>query len=128
MRWDPATYDDDRELTDYVWHNYRHLLTAFEWKVWNADTADWKAARASEKLAISIRKRWGSQNDPEVAAALVPGIAVFRRQASERILAEHAAEVMINRCARCQRIVATPRARQCLWCGHDWHANEPRTQ
>jgi hypothetical protein len=121
MRWDPANYNGDRELTDYVWHNYRHLLTAFEWKVRNADTADWKAERASEKMASSIRKRWGSQNDPEVAAALGQGIAAFRRGARERILAEQPEEVTINRCSRCQRIVATPRARQCLWCGLDWH-------
>jgi|HubBroStandDraft_6_1064221.scaffolds.fasta_scaffold77147_2 hypothetical protein len=121
MRWDPATYDDDRELTDYIWHNYRHLLTAFEWKVWKADVAEWKAERASEKLASSIRKRWGSQDDPEVAAALARGIDLFRRDARDRILAEHPQEVTTNRCARCQRIVATPLARQCLWCGHDWH-------
>lgn len=121
MHWDPSTYDDDRELTDYIWHNYRHLLTAFEWRVWNADTADWKAERSSEKMASTIRKRWGSQNDPEVAAALERGIAVFRREARNRILAEHPEEVTINRCSRCQRIVATPLARQCLWCGLDWH-------
>jgi hypothetical protein len=40
-------------------------------------------------MANAIRKRWGSQNDPEVAAALVQGIAAFRRQARERVLAGH---------------------------------------
>jgi rRNA maturation endonuclease Nob1 len=29
---------------------------------------------------------------------------------------------VINRCPACKRIVRTPRAQHCLWCGHDWHA------
>jgi len=28
----------------------------------------------------------------------------------------------ISRCPVCERIVKTPLARQCLWCGHDWHS------
>jgi uncharacterized OB-fold protein len=42
--------------------------------------------------------------------------------AAERLLREHANEIVINRCPACGRIVATPKARQCLWCGHDRHA------
>lgn len=29
--------------------------------------------------------------------------------------------VLINRCPQCSRIVCTPQAKQCLWCGYDWH-------
>jgi hypothetical protein len=38
-----------------------------------------------------------------------------------RILGEHTATHRINRCPRCHRVVRTPLARQCFWCGHDWH-------
>jgi hypothetical protein len=27
---DDSTYDDDRESTSYLWHNYRRLLTPLE--------------------------------------------------------------------------------------------------
>ena len=30
-------------------------------------------------------------------------------------------QVVVNRCPECSRIVKTPLARQCLWCGYDWH-------
>lgn len=32
-----------------------------------------------------------------------------------------AGRIEINRCPACSRIVRTHLAKQCLWCGHDWH-------
>jgi hypothetical protein len=26
-----------------------------------------------------------------------------------------------KRCPKCDRIARTPEAKQCLWCGHNWH-------
>jgi hypothetical protein len=37
------------------------------------------------------------------------------------LLADPRCQALINRCPRCQRVVATPKARQCLWCKYDWH-------
>jgi hypothetical protein len=122
VHWDPATYNDEREFTLYVWHNYQHLLTAEEFKVWNAVVAEQKAEGASPALARAIRERFVPQDDPQVAQAIAGGFALFQQRARDRMLAAHSNEVIINRCARCQRIVARPRSRQCLWCGHDWHA------
>jgi hypothetical protein len=121
MHWDASTYDDDRELTDYVWHNYSHLLTRQELKVWNAVILEHKAEAASEKMARFIRERLGPINDPDVTDALRNDFAAYQRAVRERILSQHPNEVAINRCARCSRIVARPKSRQCLWCGHDWH-------
>ncbi|GMT98672.1 hypothetical protein KH5H1_27910 [Corallococcus caeni] len=60
-------------------------------------------------------------DDLEVNAALEGGMPAFLRGGRDRILREHADTVFIHRCERCRSILATPRARQCLWCGHDWH-------
>ena len=38
-----------------------------------------------------------------------------------RIAENHRAEVFANSCPRCGRLPRTPRAKQCFWCGHDWH-------
>jgi hypothetical protein len=125
MPWDAATYDADRELTGYVWHNYFHLLSPFEFTVWKAVAWQQKGAPSNGNVARVLRKRFEeARSDPQVAAA-IDDYDLFRQQARDRILAEHADKVTINRCSRCQRIVATPLARQCLWCGLDWH--NPKT-
>ena len=122
MRWDPSTYDDDRELTEYIWHNYPQLLTPLEHKVWTAHSAEWKADRSENpKYAAVVRERWEMRDDPLVVEALSRGCETFAREVRERVLTERAADVFINRCAQCQRIVATPKASQCLWCGYKWH-------
>jgi len=118
---DLSTYDDDSELTEYIWHNYRDALTEFEVKVWHSALADKKAETESEPKARMMRKHMGSQRDPEIIKSLERGLDVFRREVRDRILSEHSDRIVINRCSRCQRIVATPKARQCLWCGYDWH-------
>jgi hypothetical protein len=54
-------------------------------------------------------------------ALIGDGVDVFHRRAAQRVLREHGKTVFLNRCPRCNRLVRTPRAKQCLWCGHDWH-------
>jgi hypothetical protein len=50
------------------------------------------------------------------------GVRAFQAQVAARIDYEVAnGHLTINRCSACTRIVRTPLARQCLWCGHDWH-------
>ena len=115
------SYDDDLELTDYIWHNYAHLRTDLETRAGNAAIAERKAQAASGQIANVLRNKWGIASDPRFAELLKDGLDEFRRRVRDRILADSADEVVINRCARCQCIVATPRAQQCLWCGHNWH-------
>ena len=57
----------------------------------------------------------------DVAPVFADGIDVFRDRVRDRILRDHADDVFVNRCSECSRIVMSPEARQCLWCGHDWH-------
>ena len=122
MPYDTSTYDDDRELTGYIWHNYRHLLTPTEALADRALIAEFKAQHSnSESMARMLRERWGAADNPDVVAALADGSDAFRDRVRDRILSECADRLFINRCAECSRVVATPQAQQCLWCGHDWH-------
>ncbi|MGE0144388.1 MAG: hypothetical protein AB7I19_11415 [Planctomycetota bacterium] len=115
------TYDDDSELDRYVWNHYVALLSDLERIVGRAVRAEQKAAAASGALAAELRRRWGYASDPRVQQALAEGWPVFRTRARQRVPREHASSVFINRCPRCDRVARTPRARQCLWCGEDWH-------
>lgn len=121
MAIDAPTYDDDRELTDYIWRNYTHLLTNHEALTNKAVIGAAKADGASPEIKRHLQRFWGSVDDPAIAPALVDGVDAFRDWVRDRVLHECHADVFVNRCPVCSRVVRTPRAQQCLWCGHDWH-------
>jgi len=115
-------YDDEAVLTHYVWEHYQGLMTEFERRVGIAIIGRAKATSSSSPpMARMLNERWGGANDPEVEAALAEGPEAFRRRICRRLLGERGSEVLVNRCPSCGRVVRTPQARQCFWCGHDWH-------
>jgi hypothetical protein len=118
-------YDDDRELTRYVWDHFSRLMTDFERRVGVAIFGQQKASSFSLSTEASrvLLARWGHTDDPEVNAALADGPEAFRRRVCRRVLANSGAAVFVNRCPQCGRVVRTPQAHQCFWCGHDWHGN-----
>jgi hypothetical protein len=117
-----VNYDEEAEMTRYVWENYSQLMTEFERRVGLAIVGRMKAASTDHpQLSKMLDKRWGSFGDPDVDAALADGPEVFRRRTAHRLLAERASDILTNRCPSCGRMVRTPKARQCFWCGFDWH-------
>ena len=112
-------YDETKVLTDYVWWNYRSLMTDFERLVGNAIIGRLKAdAAKSKRLAAILHRRWARTGDPDVESALAGGAEAFRQRVADRVMTEHRDEVDLNRCPECNRIPRTPRAKQCLWCHH----------
>ena len=114
-------YNDEDELTTYIWNHYRHLMTSAENKAGWAALADQKLSVVNQHMVSLIVKRVGFTEDPEAIALLADGPELFRRRTAQRIVRGRASELFINRCPNCTRIVRTPKARQCIWCGHDWH-------
>ena len=114
-------YVEEDELDRYVWKHFLDLFTDFEQRVGRAANAEQKAQDRSGPKARILRERWGAGSAPDVGAALAGGWPRFRSEARARVLREHASGVFVNRCERCFRVVETPKALQCLWCGHDWH-------
>ena len=115
-------YDDERELTQYVWDHFAHRMTDFERAVGLAIIGRQKAATAGAGVGHPLSVRWGRTDDAEINAALAEGSEEFRRRVCARVLAEAGDAVFVNRCPRCNRVVRTPQARQCFWCGFDWHS------
>lgn len=120
-RYHPDKYDEEAELTLYIWDHFRNLMTSIEKLTNKAISVDQKSQHASPELARKMRERWGSLEDPDIAEALKDGVEAFRRSVKDRVIQDSGDEVFINRCPECQRILTTPKARQCLWCGYDWH-------
>jgi hypothetical protein len=97
-------------------------MTPNELKVGHAAFVSEKASVVkSDRLAKTLTKRSGRDDDPVIAAELRDGIETFRRKVRDRVLRDNPDKIFINRCPKCKCVVRTPKARQCFWCGHDWH-------
>ncbi|MEO0479356.1 MAG: hypothetical protein AAF196_07745 [Planctomycetota bacterium] len=114
-------YDEHAELDRYVWDYHSGLFTELELQVRRAHHAELKASDASEPMARMLRERFGAQGDRDVMRALADGWATFQSVARARVMRDHPDTVVVNRCPDCGRVVKTPKARQCMWCGCDWH-------
>ena len=121
MPHDPKNYDDNDQLTAYIWRNYRHLLTPLESLAERALLAESKAAHSRPYMAQRLRELCGANDDPEVIAAIAEGSDAFRERVRNRIMADCQSEITLNRCPKCTRLVVSPGAKLCLWCGYDWH-------
>ncbi|HBN74932.1 MAG TPA: hypothetical protein DD473_03740 [Planctomycetaceae bacterium] len=122
MKYTTNEYDEEEQLTEYIFHNYLNLLNEVEHLANRAFIAEWKAqATDSKNMAEALRKNWGSPDDPRVLEEMQDGYDEFLVRIRNRILSRHSDIVFVNRCPSCQSIVATPKAQQCRWCGHDWH-------
>ena len=105
------------DLSQYVFTHYGRLLTPAE-----------RAAHFGTGL-FAVGGPFGPERrsfaslseDAEVRELAALGDVEFRRRVVERVLRDHAAEVVLNRCPACGGLCRTPHARQCLRCGHSWH-------
>jgi hypothetical protein len=67
-----------------------------------------------------IHSRWLS-NDPEVLRLAGDGFDAFVERTGERIFQENGDKVFLNCCPSCGKLARTPTAKQCRYCGCDWH-------
>ena len=118
-----TNYNDAEALQAYLeahWYWYR---TEFERLCWYLGTRREKAeASSGSDFMERVQAEWQERATPAVHEALSDGISAFNQRVKERIwLAFRNSLLQPNRCPSCRRIVRTPQARQCFWCGHDWH-------
>lgn len=60
-------------------------------------------------------------NDQNVLKALGQGIQAFTERLIQRLKIAHPDRFYLNLCPRCSQLARTPTAKQCRYCGHDWH-------
>lgn len=115
-------YDEEKVLTDYVWTYYWSLMTEFERNTERA--LYWQAMSRLNKWTVekerSCQQHFGHKGDPAIMEILTDP-ETYRRRVCRQLIAERGEEVFINRCPKCGKIVRTPKARLCLWCGYSWH-------
>jgi hypothetical protein len=69
---------------------------------------------------LYVKLNWLS-DDPSVLHLLDDGYVNFILDCARQILKEHPKQVHINFCPQCSKLARTPHAKQCRWCGYDWH-------
>lgn len=77
---------------------------------------------STRKIALTelkIEKMYGFANE-KVNALVALGKERLQLRIAERLLKEHENEI-INNCPKCGRLARTPKAKQCRYCGFDWH-------
>lgn len=114
-------YDEGAELAHYTIAHHGSLLSPFEQQVVKAGQCREKRDAATGE---SVRRKLANHcqlDNAAINAALCGGFLCFQLGVVRRILAAYP-DLPINRCPQCNRVVRTPAAKQCLWCGHDWHA------
>ena len=105
------------ELTVYIFRYYEHLLTKAEREAHFG--INWFEVGGQYGLTpVSVASQSSSSEVRDFDAL---GKVEFHRRVVERILQEHSAEVILNRCSECEGLCRTPRARQCFRCGHSWY-------
>lgn len=114
-------YDEDEVLTEYIWFNFYHLMTGAEqWGEKARASTDPEMNRTGAVVfgpgvwADMVRSYWLNPDN-------------YRRRVRDRLLRDHGDTIDIRRCPSCDRIVKSPKAKQCLWCGNDWHQEAPNT-
>jgi hypothetical protein len=73
------------------------------------------------RLYVFLENRGGHVDDDAVHRAFQTPYDERVANAVDQILDVRRDEIRENRCDKCHRLARTPVAKQCLWCGHDWH-------
>lgn len=112
-------YNEADELKSYVSFNFRQLTTKEE-----GEELD-KRFRLFFDAVAHLKHRdpnLMSKTDVQFIEQQRGPFDSLEAEISQRVWSEiNSGAIRINRCPECSRIVRTPRAKQCLWCGHDWH-------
>ena len=112
----------------YVFTYYGHLMTEPERLASLHLVGTLKAThgRSDEKAQQEVVNssshlgRWLT-DDPKALALARDGYDAFVFRTGQRILDENRDAILLNYCPQCNGLARTPKARQCRFCGHDWH-------
>ena len=115
------TYDEQTELRRYLWTQYSAICSSEELRVYKANIGRMKASSTPQQDKM-LRKMFGDWDDPIIADELANGFDVFSDRVLQRVFRDSPDLFYVNRCEICDRIVATPKACICGWCGHEWFA------
>ena len=75
----------------------------------------------NSKMEKMYRKKGWLTDDQEALNLIKNGSESFRLNVADRIIKECSSDLYLNNCPNCKKLTRTPQARQCRFCGHNWH-------
>jgi len=117
----------ETDKIDYILNYFSSLMTEKEAKAWKHWASSYKiihsnSSEAQKKTRIKFMTKTGwLSEDNEVLALLENGIDKFRENTAKRIFSDNPKVLDFNCCPKCGKLARTPFAKQCRYCGHDWH-------
>ena len=111
------------EIANYLFNYYSYLLSDKERRVVKHHHSLIKTENSPQDSPIRrmyLKKGWLS-DDSQILDELNGGFEEFQIKVAERIFLEQGEDVFLNCCPNCERLARTPFARQCKFCGYDWH-------
>jgi hypothetical protein len=113
----------EHELADYIFNYCYEFYNDHERKAKDHHFGLVKFGHWSDDAPDPIKnvKERFKTDDPEALKLLAVGYRQFMMNTAERIYQEHKSELKLNLCPKCQKIARTPTAKQCRFCGYDWH-------
>jgi hypothetical protein len=112
----------DQKTANYIITYYSNLMTESDKIAWKHYSSTIKLAGSNnaELLDMYKRKGWISE-DEEILILLENGYDNFELNTAKKILQNFPEEVFLNNCQKCGKLARTPTAKQCRFCGFDWH-------
>ena len=115
----------------YVFTYFGHLMTKQERLAYGHLVGTAKAMRGRTDAGSQAEARKSASrgyrdllsSDPEILHLAGEGLDEFVERVAQRILNEHPDDVAFNNCPKCGALTRTPKARQCRFCGFDWHGS-----
>lgn len=110
------------EKADYIIAYYRDLLTLPERKALRHHVSTLKLEGVDKQSLTRMYLKTGwLTDDPLILNYLREGYTQFILNCAERILHETPEKIFFNLCPNCGKLARTPQAKQCRFCGEDWH-------
>ncbi len=110
----------DRETSQYIRNYFSRLMTDHEKLALKHHMYMDKTDDNAHMRKLLIDRGWITQT-PEITQYLKNGYEEFELSVAQRIMEETPDQVFLNHCPKCHTLARTPYARQCRFCGHDWH-------
>lgn len=114
----------DTQTAQYIINYFSNLLTDLERMAIRHTDSIYKLENSISDNANLIkvyREKGWLTSDQNVLNLLEGGYKQFELNTANRILSQNPNKVFFNNCPKCNQLSRTPYARQCRFCGHNWH-------
>ena len=115
----------DKDKIKYILNYHSNLMTKEESMAWRHWSTTYKMEHSNStpqqkesRRKAFLKSGWLTE-DENIVGFLKDGIDEFEKRVANRIV--NSEKIEFNNCPKCEKLARTPNAKQCRFCGHDWH-------